>query len=889
MYQEQLEKRDSKPTSPSSETKFLMFENKSNNCWLDASMALVAHNKTLKIMAGCNPASKLYEIINKYAEAITILNDNANPIIELRIKATKEKLLSLQNHTLEYLQPVLKCQNGEPDSAFCALLNLIYENKFIKESLSITWLWRKKCLKCNTSKLTQSSKPIVTLSKVNYFMPDCPTSVYMCSCKTEQEMKLIYKELPPCLFFHFENGAGKGESPPFFFVIQDRKYQLTEIITLEKGEESSVNHFITWIRDPKSNKWLECNDLNSDIVSFISETPLIDLSDVYMYVYESFDKIGKMSIEISADYAQEQDFGNTNVEIIDLSDESEDAKPAVVSPSEKNAENYKESAANDALDSFSKQSAVVPVQEEKLDSVKKKLYKELETSEAEKRQETNIALGMLKETVTQKLNTSDEGKITHALNTSVKQQAAKEINNSAGESKNRECLSISNGGQKKLPVSSSSNVLAKVDSVKTLPSKGEEETKPKVDYAKAIVKNVRFYHQKTTPMFSEAGYKNKFIKASLPTNLPTLLQKKESDKLFKEIKLPEVEESDRITSSDESQITGIIETSRKKNTVACLLEQRKELQVELHAVSHIKNSSLKSGCSEKLDNPELNTSNAKNVLITDLKIDGSSVAGDLKPILEKKSNVEKEKLSDTCSETNKDVPIISNILKVHEHLDASPKIVNKIETFQSDASADKTGILKLHGKFSIFSKGKNRAKTFQNSESDIQVEESSIEINNSPSVKSSNENKRKHSSQQDVSEDGKLVVPTKICKILHKPKIDKNESEGLTGSQEKMPRTSSRKPTKNKKYLTDYYDVSLIPLPIERKNGNKTSVTAVKDQVVPRKDKMVLQKKSARKSAIKTNGVILSDRDLQNIVDVHVNRGLCTFMENILHRRDRVL
>ncbi|KFM59068.1 Ubiquitin-specific peptidase-like protein 1, partial [Stegodyphus mimosarum] len=280
---------------------YIMWENNSNLCWLDASMSLIVHNHTLRkvfkngLSVKINESPQIMKIFKSYYEAVYVINDrNLTRRYDPRLKIAKEKLKNIRESTLLYLQPFMKCKEGEPDSAFCSLYNLIAKDENVRNHFETEYAILRDCKKCNVRRTLKHKKPIITLSKVKSFEPSAPVSLFQCSsCKErDQEMVLIYKSLPPCLIFHFENGAGTGAIQHLEFDLQGRMYKLTGLMTMEKISDSTINHYITWIRDPATNKWLECNDLKPEILTFVGEQPDIKLQNVHIIMFEAADELG---------------------------------------------------------------------------------------------------------------------------------------------------------------------------------------------------------------------------------------------------------------------------------------------------------------------------------------------------------------------------------------------------------------------------------------------------------------------------------------------------------------------------------------------------------------------------------------------------------------------
>ncbi|XP_035227550.1 uncharacterized protein LOC118199796 [Stegodyphus dumicola] len=319
---------------------YIMWENNSNLCWLDASMSLIVHNHTLRKVFKNSLSFKITEspqimkIFKSYYEAVYVINDrNLSKRYDPRLKIAKEKLKNIRESTLLYLQPFMKCKEGEPDSAFCSLYNLIAKDENVRNHFETEYAVLRDCKKCNVRRTLKHKKPIITLSKVKSFEPSAPVSLFQCSsCKErDQEMVLIYKSLPPCLIFHFENGAGTGAIQHLEFDLQGRMYKLTGLMTMEKISESTINHYITWIRDPVTNKWLECNDLKPDILTFVGEQPDIKLQNIHIIMFEAADELGIItnnsavlkSVLCDEDALEKK---NDDVPFIDITEEESNSK-----------------------------------------------------------------------------------------------------------------------------------------------------------------------------------------------------------------------------------------------------------------------------------------------------------------------------------------------------------------------------------------------------------------------------------------------------------------------------------------------------------------------------------------------------------------------------------
>lgn len=276
---------------------FVNWLNSNNLCWLNSTLAIISHNKILYNLVKLFPNCHIKDIIEKYKDAMTFLNNNQSGVeFQERIKKVRKIMSVVQRNTLRMLQPQLKFKIGEPESAFCALFNLLKEEKNIKHYLSITYDLMRKCKNCNTNSVQRNvNKIIVTLPNVTSSGFDPAKPVYTClccECKSDIELTINYNSLPACIIFHFEKGAGIGDLHPLSFVIDDREYVLVAIMTLKQLKGNAGNHFASWIRYPSKtydDKWLNCNDLIVEPTRFGIDMPRIDMKNVFIYVYKTND------------------------------------------------------------------------------------------------------------------------------------------------------------------------------------------------------------------------------------------------------------------------------------------------------------------------------------------------------------------------------------------------------------------------------------------------------------------------------------------------------------------------------------------------------------------------------------------------------------------------
>ncbi|XP_054707681.1 uncharacterized protein LOC129217410 [Uloborus diversus] len=272
---------------------YVLFENKSNNCWLNSALALLLNNRTLY----CNLKSKndtlLVKILQHYRDIMMYVLSPTKTLSVARLSVASNRVKFVQELALAYLQPLLKCKDGKPDSAFNAVMNLIGSDAKAHSLFVASLNCSMECENCKAARIKSHKKSVITLTKVESFNGSNLVSLCACpACKVpDQKMFLHYQSLPPCLLFHFENGAGEGVLEQVDFQVGARTYHLTGVITLQ-DKNGPVPHFVTWVRNPDSDQWLLNNDLGPRLTSFKSSNPRINRCIIHMLCFEALDQMG---------------------------------------------------------------------------------------------------------------------------------------------------------------------------------------------------------------------------------------------------------------------------------------------------------------------------------------------------------------------------------------------------------------------------------------------------------------------------------------------------------------------------------------------------------------------------------------------------------------------
>lgn len=295
--------------------RFLNFKNRANLCWLDSVMVMLANMETIKSTVENAANSEIRHIIDTYNEAVALFN-----LTESNEPKCKKLLEDLQQQMQNYLKKFMKFVDGKPESAFVALFNLIHQDKSsIREHVTSCYVWFRSCECGSSPDCSNIRKEIVTITtELKDFYSDFGLFVKLfCNhCNVEGERLLYFKEIPPCLIFHFENGVGNCINLPIKFRHTGRFYYLTALVMYNKNP----NHFLTWIRNPLSDSWIKFDDLSKGHTSFSQVKPQLTGENIYMAAFESFDTRGRFQTVIDVN---EDQIKKPNREVITLSDDDD--------------------------------------------------------------------------------------------------------------------------------------------------------------------------------------------------------------------------------------------------------------------------------------------------------------------------------------------------------------------------------------------------------------------------------------------------------------------------------------------------------------------------------------------------------------------------------------
>ncbi|OWF45208.1 uncharacterized protein LOC110457335 [Mizuhopecten yessoensis] len=279
-----------------------MFVTKSDNTKLVSQINLPS---TLlfeeKVGTGCNDEDKSH-VVSKSVN-MSLQGDEVKTGAGLKLLKSDLVQLMLSHGDSEYskafdlltnirekiwhlLHPHLRCKKGKNDSPVFAIPLLTKNSKDLEQLLAIKYNFRFSCTKCGFQDdlLYEKVLPTFPNTTADFSMME-PKFLRPCfQCNAEgQLMTMVFERLPPVLMLHFQEGLHSNNFSGYDFRRHDQLYQVTGVIQYRNDPD----HFIAWIRNPKEELWMECNDLKSPVCQFDQRSPSFPANQVHIMMWEA--------------------------------------------------------------------------------------------------------------------------------------------------------------------------------------------------------------------------------------------------------------------------------------------------------------------------------------------------------------------------------------------------------------------------------------------------------------------------------------------------------------------------------------------------------------------------------------------------------------------------
>lgn len=293
------------------------WKNDHNLCWLDVLLTTYVHNTVLRRLLRLeeNRRTILHQLIATYDDMILLLNPNLRRIspesdiegrYELDSSSTEavveEQMSNIRFTVLDSIIPDLRNYKiGNAESPVNALKLLMKNSGNIRQFLQIEYMNKTVCQRCGAMDTTTLVRDFVTIpspnSNLSHKIPTYSRKCPNMKCPNLQaNSTIIWKNIPPCFTFLFPNGYNSEKTrighllDGMDFEFESKLYKLKGVIQLvEKKFKGAINHFVTWIKNFESGRWMRCDDLTKTKPNFQSHPPNIYSTEVSMLFFEIAD------------------------------------------------------------------------------------------------------------------------------------------------------------------------------------------------------------------------------------------------------------------------------------------------------------------------------------------------------------------------------------------------------------------------------------------------------------------------------------------------------------------------------------------------------------------------------------------------------------------------
>ncbi|CAC5371185.1 USPL1 [Mytilus coruscus] len=230
------------------------------------------HPDTIKTGAGLSCSKDFLSMLpldeqENYKKAFTLLRD-------------------IRENIWRKMQPRLQCVKGKNDSPVLAIPLMVKDNVNIEREFLAEYDFMLSCETCGYQQTDRYKKVLPTLPAMeqNFTMkePCFLRSCFKCNAENQRRI-LIFNRLPGVLLLHFSEGLPHNNFKKLEFWHNGLKYSVTGFVQYRNDPD----HFVTWIRRFKDNRWMEFDDLKSPICRFETQQPDIDSSQIHIVMWES--------------------------------------------------------------------------------------------------------------------------------------------------------------------------------------------------------------------------------------------------------------------------------------------------------------------------------------------------------------------------------------------------------------------------------------------------------------------------------------------------------------------------------------------------------------------------------------------------------------------------
>ncbi|XP_071804590.1 uncharacterized protein [Asterias amurensis] len=197
-----------------------------------------------------------------------------------------DPLDDVRKELFQKLQTKLSCRLGQEESPVFALPALLKLDGTVEEHFLSRYRWEFYCDQCGHADISVNKKTVITLPSVpaDFNMAN-PTMLQCCTrCQSQsQKSHLVFHSSPACVMLHFQDGLADGDFMKHSRFTQGGvTYTLSAVIRYRRNP----NHFVTLLRDPESNHWLEYDDILPSPFMWQRHTPQIPAKEIHVLIWE---------------------------------------------------------------------------------------------------------------------------------------------------------------------------------------------------------------------------------------------------------------------------------------------------------------------------------------------------------------------------------------------------------------------------------------------------------------------------------------------------------------------------------------------------------------------------------------------------------------------------
>lgn len=270
----------------------IQWRNENNSCWLDSILQVAVASDNVRAalsISGCTANNIWNDLINTYDRTQVALNDTLANSPETT-SSTNSISVDLSNARQNFLGELQKSVKQLECGQFQSLLEMLPLSLKVDGRLENIFkaklLYHFKCRNCHCQSARRSGGLILSMPNTfdNFHPLNARFKTPCRACKSENGSTTVSMEqLPPCIVFHFQNGLSDSNLRVLDFALCGQLYCVFAVV---QYITDGANHFVTWIRDIKKDRWLRCDDLGEPICQWTRYQPKIPPCEIHMVFWE---------------------------------------------------------------------------------------------------------------------------------------------------------------------------------------------------------------------------------------------------------------------------------------------------------------------------------------------------------------------------------------------------------------------------------------------------------------------------------------------------------------------------------------------------------------------------------------------------------------------------